>query len=532
MQSREGQFDSSVTRPQLATPAAFSPGRAVGDLSLFYRHNVRYTDQIEMGNYQLPFVKEIRYLGVELDRKLTWKPFVSKIQSRCQKGLNFLRTIAKVRWGANQNTCLLFYRAYILSILDYGSILYGAASKNLLKQLDTIQNKALRICLGTMLSTPIVPLHVEAGIPPLQFRRQLAARKFILKSQVKKSTLLNKISALATLDLVNSYWTLKTSPPLCEAFRETPSLRAKLSRLYDDDPTHSFFDFIAQATVIIPTYTDNTIANRCILQNLLNNYTEYIQVYTDGSKNESATYRLPDVSSIFSAEAYAILRALDVASEENSKIIILSDSMSVIKLLQQSFPPSVILNPYLARIKSKVYDLRRCHKEVVIIWTKAHTGIQYNEAVDALAKSAVLNQNVETDAVVLGDCISFTKKLLQTSWSEYYQDYCRNRPTQYTAVQDHIPVYPWYSTVKMPRKLISMYSRLRFGLVCYPSLLARFGIVNDPLCDECQIESNLNHIFFECHKYRVQKKPNAKETNPEQLFSSLQYGPPSFTELY
>nr|CAH7729114.1 unnamed protein product [Callosobruchus chinensis] len=425
-----------------------------------------------MGNYQLPFVKEIRYLGVELDRKLTWKPFVSKIQSRCQKGLNFLRTIAKVRWGANQNTCLLFYRAYILSILDYGSILYGAASKNLLKQLDTIQNKALRICLGTMLSTPIVPLHVEAGIPPLQFRRQLAARKFILKSQVKKSTLLNKISALATLDLVNSYWTLKTSPPLCEAFRETPSLRAKLSRLYDDDPTHSFFDFIAQATVIIPTYTDNTIANR--------------------------------------SEAYAILRALDVASEENSKIIILSDSMSVIKLLQQSFPPSVILNPYLARIKSKVYDLRRCHKEVVIIWTKAHTGIQYNEAVDALAKSAVLNQNVETDAVVLGDCISFTKKLLQTSWSEYYQDYCRNRPTQYTAVQDHIPVYPWYSTVKMPRKLISMYSRLRFGLVCYPSLLARFGIVNDPLCDECQIESNLNHIFFECHKYRVQKKTKCK----------------------
>nr|CAH7752179.1 unnamed protein product [Callosobruchus chinensis] len=336
---------------------------------------------------------------------------------------------------------------------------------------------------------------------------------------VKKSTLLNKISTLATLDLVNSYWTHKTSPPLCEAFRETPSLRVRLSRLYDDDPTHSFFDFTAQATVIIPTYTDNTIANRCILQNLLNNYTEYIQVYTDGSKNESgtgcaflipkktvsATYRLPDVSSIFSAEAYAIMKALDVASDENNKIIILSDSLSVIKLLQQSFPPSVILNPYLARIKSKVYDLRRCHKEVVIIWTKAHTGIQYNEAVDALAKSAALNQNVETDAVCLGDCISFTKKLLRTSWSEYYQDYCRNRPTQYTAVQDHIPVYPWYSTVKMPRKLISMYSRLRFGHGCYPSLLARFGIVNDPLCDECQIESTLNHIFFECHKYRAQQ---------------------------
>nr|CAH7760022.1 unnamed protein product [Callosobruchus chinensis] len=124
---------------------------------------------------------------------------------------------------------------------------------------------------GAMLSTPIVPLHVEAGIPPLQFRRQLVARKFILKSQVKKSTLLNKISTLATLDLVNSYWTHKTSPPLCEAFRETPSLRVRLSRLYDDDPTHSFFDFTAQATVIIPTYTDSTIANRCILQNLLNN---------------------------------------------------------------------------------------------------------------------------------------------------------------------------------------------------------------------------------------------------------------------
>ena len=43
---------------------------------------------------------------------------------------------------------LRLYRSLVRSKLDYGSIVYGSASKSLLQQLDPIHHQGLRIALG------------------------------------------------------------------------------------------------------------------------------------------------------------------------------------------------------------------------------------------------------------------------------------------------------------------------------------------------------------------------------------------------
>ena len=115
---------------------------------------------------------------------------------------------------------IVFYKAYIRSIIDYGSTLYGCASNSVLKRLDTVQNKALRICLGAMNSTPLVPLHAEASEPPLIFRRQFLSEKYVLKAEYKNLSITSKIAQLNIQDLTNKYWSKKNSPPLCSGFRE------------------------------------------------------------------------------------------------------------------------------------------------------------------------------------------------------------------------------------------------------------------------------------------------------------------------
>ena len=85
---------------------------------------------------------------------------------------------------------------------------------------------------------------------------------------------------------------------------------------------------------------------------LQSQFIDYQCIYTDGSKEENKvgcatftngnckTLRLPDGSSIFTAEAKAIDLALDFINESNlkDKFIIFSDSLSVLQALNHTSP--------------------------------------------------------------------------------------------------------------------------------------------------------------------------------------------------
>ncbi|CAH1104496.1 unnamed protein product [Psylliodes chrysocephalus] len=46
------------------------------------------------------------------DNKLTWKLDIDHILNRCNRGLNFLKSISKTWWGANVETSLIFNRSF------------------------------------------------------------------------------------------------------------------------------------------------------------------------------------------------------------------------------------------------------------------------------------------------------------------------------------------------------------------------------------------------------------------------------------
>lgn len=64
------------------------------------------------------------------------------------------------------------YVALIRSVLDYGSIAYGSATRSHLNRLDIIQAQALRICCGAFKSTRVSALWVQKGDMPLELRRK------------------------------------------------------------------------------------------------------------------------------------------------------------------------------------------------------------------------------------------------------------------------------------------------------------------------------------------------------------------------
>lgn len=78
-----------------------------------------------------------------------------------------MRAIPGKEWGAERDS-ITIYQALIRSTVDYGCMIYGSASESLLKKLDRIQYRALRICLGAVKTTPVNALLVEANEMPFE----------------------------------------------------------------------------------------------------------------------------------------------------------------------------------------------------------------------------------------------------------------------------------------------------------------------------------------------------------------------------
>ena len=126
-------------------------------------------------------------------------------------------------------------------------------------------------------------------------------------------------------------------------------------------------------------------------------YFSFKPIYTDGSKDgnsvaAAAVYgtkvkkcRLPNKSSIFSAEVKAIDLALDLVEQSDStRFIIFSDSLSSLQALHNQ----KLENPSVCDVLERISHLVP-FKRIVFCWLPSHIGIRGNEKADETAKSAL-----------------------------------------------------------------------------------------------------------------------------------------------
>ena len=128
-------------------------------------------------------VTEAKFLGVTFDRTLSCSSHVKYLKTNCLKTLDILKVVGHPDWGANQKT-LCLYRALVRSKLDYGSIVYGAASNHILKKLDPIHHQGLRIALGAFRTASVTSLYAKAKEMSLKNRRMKISMNYVLKLKI------------------------------------------------------------------------------------------------------------------------------------------------------------------------------------------------------------------------------------------------------------------------------------------------------------------------------------------------------------
>ena len=125
---------------------------------------------LKLDNHNVEYCREIKFLELTWDEKLTWKPHVVKLKEKCLRTLHVLKSITTPSWGGDQLMTMRVFRSITRSILDYGAIIYGSTSDTNLKLLETITTEALRLAAGAFKTTPTNSLYISCNEMPPDIR--------------------------------------------------------------------------------------------------------------------------------------------------------------------------------------------------------------------------------------------------------------------------------------------------------------------------------------------------------------------------
>lgn len=107
----------------------------------------------------------IKYLGVLLDKRLTWKPQVNAVIDKTKCKIFNLSSIINRRTPLRLECSLLVFKQVILPTMTYACPIWGGAASSTIDRLSRLQNKYLRTTLNAPWFIPNHQIRRELDIP-------------------------------------------------------------------------------------------------------------------------------------------------------------------------------------------------------------------------------------------------------------------------------------------------------------------------------------------------------------------------------
>ena len=449
-----------------------------------------FTVPICIKGVPLKFSQEAKYLGLLLDKRLTWKPHLLDKIAACKKFLLKMANIAHTTWGPKPHLMRWVYRCIVRPKLLYGALLWSRAAQkpSMQKRLRRLNRIGMNTYATVHRSTPSRGFEILTDTIPLHlYAKKSAVCAFVRLQNVLtldwtglgrggthiKSHLLDMKFATVDFGIEN----LMTSMDVCDIDRPVADFQVCLASLQNREAYLAF--------------------------------TSPYRVFTDGSKRQgrvgsafvvfkneerifSNKFRLPDRSTVYQAEVYAIKEAaLYMMLQENVQetSFFVDSQAAILSLRQERITSRTVLQA--------VRMLASIQAQVNIVWVPAHSGIVENELVDKLAKEACdLEYTVE---LPIPKCQVKNMVLdgIREQWKTEWEEYGEARMTKYffpkPDCQKSKQIY------NLSRLQLGRFVRIITGHNQLQYFQSKANCQLSPLCRFCNEDmETFHHFVFEC----------------------------------
>ncbi|MEW8544984.1 MAG: reverse transcriptase family protein [Candidatus Thiodiazotropha sp.] len=146
-------------------------------MTLATRHKLEESQGLllKLDNHAIKNVSKQKLLGIYIDEKLTWSDHIDNLCSAISSKISLLRQLSTY---VSIDTQKKFYQGYIVPLIDYGSVVWGATSSSNLLRISKLQKRAARVILRADYNTPSSAMFHELNWLPVC--RRLTYNKAVL----------------------------------------------------------------------------------------------------------------------------------------------------------------------------------------------------------------------------------------------------------------------------------------------------------------------------------------------------------------
>ena len=448
---------------------------------------------LKMYGVTLPMKKEVKYLGVTLDTKLTFQTHVNNVTTKATRALFATKAMVGRSWGLTPSMTKWLYTAVIRPTITYGAMIWGekATQRSTMLSLGKVQRCACLLITGAMRTTPTAAMEIMLSLPPLHLVVMTEARVATYRMEISEHN----------VDLGLRTRAINGSPE-----ETTLSMRSDFMKTYR---VKRSFD------VKIPSKDEWNNNNKLLDKGIGTIW------YTDGAKNPQGVgagiYGGKDQdsqislilgvhASVFQAEVAAIdwcAKHIVNKGTSNGPVTIVTDSQAALKAISS---PAITSRLVMDCIDS-LEELAK-NKKVRLVWVPRDQGLEGNLRADQLAKKGAKGTLVGPEPT-FGISYETGKEIIRSKLAKDHLKEWKN-----SKGMGHSKLFLTGPTITPPKEIIHI-SRTKLrritGLITghcnLNKHMHRLGIKTSPLCRGCLEEDETPvHLLSECEAYNSSRE--------------------------
>lgn len=444
--------------------------------------------QLTLYGQRLELTPQVKFLGVILDNKLSWKAHIEHKYKKATAALWQCRRAVGKTWGLTPKVAYWMYTMIIRPMVSYAAVVWWPRTELVTAKakLGRIQRLGCLNVTGAIRTTPTAALEVLLDLPPLDL--------YVRCEAMATSSRLCRIGQWKQYGMGVGH---------SEANNRAGQQISVLGLRSDHTIPKYYFD--KRFKVLFPTreeWTEQQVTEEDCLScftdgsRMANSSGAGVFISQEGADNLSVP--LGEYATVFQAEVYAILSCINsetVRNFEGREIRICSDSQAALKALAA---PKV--SSRLVAECRRAMDSLTADKVVTLVWVPGHSGIEGNEQADKLARTGSQTPFIGPEPVFgtsLQVCRLALKKWVRNQHLQGWQerDGCRQGKELIEGPNPRVT----HRLLQMSRKHLRLVVGVLTGHCGLNRHLNLMRVVPDPLCALCaEEEETAFHFLGQC----------------------------------